>query len=344
MSEQLVGASTLAPPVEAPSAEVLRSFVESEYGPVTEILALNGEVDRNYRVVADDGEWILKIQHPGAAATLQTVIDEELSGMAGIPVPRLVRTRGGASTVTANLTGEDVVCRMTSFLPGVSPRKAELTASFFTDLGRTLANLHSGLARVDPALTNPRHPWHIQNAGSVLNRLELMDLFPEKKAWMDALRGFKNSVLPLFQQLPSQVIHNDLNPDNILVNDSGTAVTGIFDFGDAVFAPRVVDVANGAAYFVPPMRGAAMIDAVVRIVSGYRTVTSLSGDEVRVIPQIMSARWAMALTINRLRAIEHSDDAAYVEYVTRNSERSAQRLAAWTNIDPDLTEAALKNA
>ncbi|MBQ0818729.1 phosphotransferase, partial [Microvirga sp. HBU67558] len=56
------------------------------------------------------------------------------------------------------------------------------------------------------------------------------------------LDRFEQFVLPAMPNLRTQVIHNDLNPHNVLVAERDhDHVTGVIDFGDAVLAPLVND-------------------------------------------------------------------------------------------------------
>jgi Ser/Thr protein kinase RdoA (MazF antagonist) len=51
--------------------------------------------------------------------------------------------------------------------------------------------------------------------------------------------------------LPSQPVHNDLNPHNVVVDpETHAVVAGIIDFGDLTCTARVNDLAITAAYQV----------------------------------------------------------------------------------------------
>ena len=328
-------------PVPRPDEGFLHAVLARHYGSVRQVVDLPGEVDRNFRVEAVNGaSWMLKIARPGISTTLQTVIAERLSGRSAVVVPRLIHTLDGESTVETELDGEPVVLRMTEFLDGVSARSVDRTPELFESLGASLAELHVGLGDVDPDLADPDHPWHIRRTESVLPQVDGLPETAETPLMRSALRRCVDVLLPALDELPAQLIHNDLNMDNVLVARDGRSVVGIIDFGDAVAGPRIVDLAVASAYFVRETSGEELVRSLRQIVQGYSARLPLSSRELELLPALMTARWAMALTLNRLRASRHAADADYVAYVERNSVRSTRCLHLMSTLDePSLVEA-----
>ena len=58
-----------------------------------------------------------------------------------------------------------------------------------------------------------------------------------------------DSIAPQFPDWRWQVVHNDLNPHNVLcAPDAPDRIAGVLDFGDMVRTPLVCDLAVAAAY------------------------------------------------------------------------------------------------
>jgi 4-aminobutyrate aminotransferase-like enzyme len=152
----------------------------------------------------------------------------------------------------------------------------------------------------------------------------------DHRLWGAVLEEFVATTLPRLATWPTQLIHNDLNGSNLLLDPATGEVTGLFDFGDVVAAPRIVDLAVAAAYLVDGSSPASLFRSLAAIVAGYQSHTSLDSDEIAVLPEIIKARYAMALALNYARA-STSDDPDYVRYVLRNAETSRAKLAALTN-------------
>jgi hydroxylysine kinase len=59
---------------------------------------------------------------------------------------------------------------------------------------------------------------------------------------------FKYVCLPRLPPLESCLIHNDANDHNVVLDASASRVLGIIDFGDMVYAPRIVELAVTITY------------------------------------------------------------------------------------------------
>ena len=100
--------------------------------------------------------------------------------------------------------------------------------------------------------------------------------------------------LPELGHLPHQVIHNDANEHNVLVGEDGR-VTGLIDFGDVVYAPRVCGLAVAGAYAMQGQPDPAR--AIVPVVRGYHEVAPLREDELEVLFPLMRARLEMSVAM-----------------------------------------------
>ena len=75
----------------------------------------------------------------------------------------------------------------------------------------------------------------------------------------------------------AQVVHNDLAPTNVLVDDT-LAVTGITDFGDMTHTALVCDLAVAAADVLSGRDDG--MELAHEVVSGYHSITPLEPQEV----------------------------------------------------------------
>jgi hydroxylysine kinase len=223
---------------------------------------------------------------------------------------------------------------MTTLLPGVSARGLALDTSTVHAIGRTLAGLDEALAQVQADLPERPTNWDITTVGEVLTELIPPTVTAgndDHRAWRDVVERFVGDHLPELATLPTQIIHNDLNGSNLLVDTGTHRVTGLFDFGDVVVAPRVVDLAVAAAYLVDGSSADTYVDSLGAMIAGYRSVAPVTARELELIPEIMKARYAMALLLNSARA-DTSEDAAYIQYVHRNTATSRAKLALLTEL------------
>jgi hydroxylysine kinase len=137
-----------------------------------------------------------------------------------------------------------------------------------------------------------------------------------------ALERFKTRVAPVLGALPAQVIHNDLNPHNVVVSDAGDAISGIIDFGDLVYAPRICDVAIAAAYHAR-REGDPFVD-IAEYVAAYQAASPLHEDERGILTDLIVSRMAMSTLISTWRATLHPDNR---DYILRNVQ------SAWAGLE-----------
>ena len=95
-------------------------------------------------------------------------------------------------------------------------------------------------------------------------------------------------------RLRRQVVHNDLNPRNVLVDPGEEAcVTGVIDFGDLTHTALIADVAVAAADLMPEECAADVrcARAAIRdIAIAYHEMMPLLEDELAVLGTLVAAR------------------------------------------------------
>jgi Ser/Thr protein kinase RdoA (MazF antagonist) len=149
----------------------------------------------------------------------------------------------------------------------------------------------------------------------------MRDLLPvfsdedKRKRLECAVDDFEQSILPVMASLPAQIIHNDFNMENILVDPAAPdTITGIIDFGDMVHAPRLFDVAVGAAYQMGTAEDP--IEAMCDFLKGYSSLQKLTEIEVKCLYPAVVMRMVMRVTITEWRARLFPEN---YDFYTRNS-------------------------
>ncbi len=233
-----------------PITEGFAGAVAAEYFGVTApVRALPGEFDRNFELAPPDGQgFILKFSHPDTSDSQLDYQNALMAHLAGLPVPRLLLNRRG-DAVTSLPSGARA--RMLTRLPGrrladVAPRPPAL----LNELGALLGRLDRELQTFDHPAMHREWLWDLTLAAEVIRPRLLFVPQPDRAAVAEALKRFESSAAPVLPDLPGQAIHNDANDYNVLVVPEGTGwkISGLVDFGDSLYAPRVCEVAIAAAY------------------------------------------------------------------------------------------------
>ena len=130
------------------------------------------------------------------------------------------------------------------------------------------------------------------------------------------LADFKSIVLPLAPQLKKAVIHGDLNDQNVLIDETASAVLGVIDFGDMMHSWRVNEIAITAAYILIMLQYDRSADAatppepesaLVALVQSYAALVPLTEEEWTVLPILISCRVAVSLTVGAYSSSKDPD-------------------------------------
>jgi hydroxylysine kinase len=203
---------------------------------------LDTERDDSFRLVTEHGDRVLKVAHP---ADDTSVIGPQLRALQHarkvdptLPLQRIVRTTFGGPL---HLLPSGRVSWMFDWMPGTLLRDAAEGSPQFEALGTALGRLSKSLRTFVPDEPSRLSAWDLQN----VPRLEtLLQVFPSDPI-AETLARFQARVEPRLSELPTQMIHNDFNPGNVLVDPEGSEfVVGILDFGDVVYSLRIADLAD----------------------------------------------------------------------------------------------------
>lgn len=306
---------------------------------------LAGERDLNFCLEASDGSrHLLKIWN---CAQDEAVIDFQLSALLHLedrapklPVPRVVPTLGGHRRATASTDeGRHAVCLMT-WLDGGFLREAPASPVLFDQLGASLARLDRALADFEHAASHRDMLWDLSRA----HRLRpLLAAVPDPATARLAglmLDRFESHALPALRALPQQVVHADFNLDNVLVGpDPDRQVRGIIDFGDALFAPRICDLAIASAYHVTA--DGHPLSHIRELVKGYNEALKLDEEEIIRLPYLIGARLVSSILITSHMASLHPENRDYLLIDTHSATASLGRLLGH---DPDALAEYLASA
>ncbi|MBV8971534.1 MAG: phosphotransferase [Sphingomonadaceae bacterium] len=294
MDASLLAGASPRPPVDATRA------LAERFVAVAGIRRLGGERDANHLIEGVDGRrYVLKIvAAPEAEQSipLQIAALDHLAEQApDLPVPRVVRTRAGASLVEL---AEGAAWLLTfhdgALLSDSAPSGATLAA-----LGETAGRLTRALADfAHPALARPLE-WDLAQADAARRWLDHITNAETRRLAATAL-----DLPSTYQTLPRQAVHGDLNPFNVIVAPDGN-VAALIDFGDLHRGTRAADLAVAAAYHVSD-------PGAVALIATYAEAAQLVPEEVAAIPGLIAARLGMTLAITARRAAERPMDAAYL--------------------------------
>jgi 4-aminobutyrate aminotransferase-like enzyme/Ser/Thr protein kinase RdoA (MazF antagonist) len=300
-----VTASTNDPlTVSAPDLDpaALHASMSASWGLEGELTALHGERDRNFRVDAAGGRYLLKVHNPADGVDvldLQHAALRHIRTVApDLPVPGVVPTRQGHPWVV--LTGLDdrsSLAWVMTWMEGRHPGPEELGPAQLREWGRTSARLGQALRGFVHEAASYPIAWDIRRLPQLRPWLSAVDK-GQRPAVLAVLDRFEQRVTPGLLRMRAQVVHNDLAPTNVLVDDT-LAVTGITDFGDMTHTALVCDLAVATADVLSGRDDG--LELAHEVLSGYQSVTPLEPQEVELLADLIAGRYAAAILITAWR-------------------------------------------
>lgn len=323
--------------------EEILAFVRDHYGMTVRLQPLLGERDQNFRMQCEDGrEFVLKIANP-AEDRLATEFQIEAllhleaylaSHDSPVIVPRIIRTPDGRPSVTFESAGAEYLARVMTFLPGHPLGTTPASPKLCRHLGACLAHLGQALKGFDHPGSGHGLLWDMQQALELRRILEHIPDEQLRRDVADTLDDFEDNALPLFPEIRCQVIHSDLNPENVLVDTADPdRVAGIIDFGDMLKAPLIVDVAVGASY-LRVLEGNPL-SKIAEFLSAYQAVTPLELAEIDMLFDLLKTRLAATISILSWRATLRGADDPYLRGAVASEGSAADFLKILLEIPRD---------
>ena len=343
-----------------------RAALAKHYGRSGSLTRLAGEVDINFHVHSVDGSHaVLKIYAPMTSserAIFETSILATLATRAPkLPVQRVLPGNSGEMVyeIAAEDGGYTRNVRLTSWLEGTvwastvwastgTDSSAQLQAA--ATLGGTLARLDRVLAQIDQPEARRYHRWDLAHAADHLQVTSLIADVETRQIVHEILTDFAERVLPRLDGQAQQLIHNDANDHNVLIGDNGL-VSGLLDFGDAVWSFRINEVAIASAYAM--LGSHDPIGVAVALAGAYHDESALTEVEADLLYDLILTRYATSICLaakqicddptNQYLLISQSDITNMVHILRRqNRSLAVMRLRAACRFDAVVTSPAVQ--
>jgi hydroxylysine kinase len=311
----------------------IEALAYEHYGLSVHAERLRAERDEIFKLKHGDGRlFILKLtsalEEPAATDLLTRALLHVERADPTLPTPRLISATDGRVAFRAPWGGESApTVRLFSYLTGqplyMAPRGLAQTAA----LGAMLARLGLALRAFGHAGDDRPLDWDISRAANAIPLLDAIEDASQRARVATYMTHFASNVEPRLRELRRQVIHNDLNPHNVLVDSaSPERVVGVIDFGDIVRTALVNDVAIGASYLL--QLGVSPLDYPLMFVAAYHAVSPLLPEELDLLYDLMAARLALTVAITEWRARRDPGNRAYITKNTGIAWDGIARLAS----------------
>lgn len=313
---------TSTPP--AFSTDEAASIAADKYGIHASAHPLVSDRDQNFRLDAKDGtRYTLKISN---SAEQEQVVDFQNRALvhienedASLSLPRMITDLAGQLHCTVRKDGESHFVRVLSWVDGSVLQDADVNADLANRLGRLLARLGLALDGYEHPGSNPPLLWDMKRAAGLRDLLDSVE-DPELGGLITrTLDQFDSNVKPTLDTLRTQVIHCDMNPGNVLMDDARPdEISGVIDFGDMVKSPLITDLAIAASYQLSD--GDDPLDGALPMIAGYNAVRPLLPEEMELLTDLIRTRLITSLLIGSYRVTLFPENRDYL-MISYNSAR-----------------------
>lgn len=331
------------PPVDTAAAEVL---LRDLWGIEGRAESLACERDANFRITTATGPgFVLKVANPAEARATTAFQVEALRWLERtaptLPVPRMIAMRAGDFLAPLALAdGRHSTVRLLSWVPGTPVGRTAGGGALAAQIGTLAAQLGAGLAGFDHPAAGHEILWDIRHLPRLAPLVQSLPADGMRDRLQAEITHFAAEVAPRLPGLRWQVVHNDLNPHNLVTAPQAPdRIAGVLDFGDMVRTARAVDIAVAAAYLThledDPLA------PVERMVAAYAAVTPLAAAEIELLRDLIVARLAASIAIGAWRAARYPENA---EYLLRNSRGVRAGMERFAALPRETVTAALRAA
>jgi 4-aminobutyrate aminotransferase-like enzyme/Ser/Thr protein kinase RdoA (MazF antagonist) len=275
---------------------------------------LDSERDRNFLIESDQGAFALKFANPAEGPEVLALQAGGLDHIArvdpGLPVPRNRLTVAGDPIGSVEVDGIRLALRMVTFLPGSTIEPGVSSEPLRQSVSTTLARMGLALRGFFDPAAGRQLLWDLTHLLSLRSKLHYLpsEQRPIVERWFDT---FEEEVAPRLPHLRAQIIHNDFNPDNMLIDpEYPDRVSGIIDFGDMVHAALIIDLAVAVGYQILGRENP--VEIIAGMASAYHSVYQLEPEEAEVLPALAIGRLVQSLVIGEWRAQLHPDNTEYI--------------------------------
>jgi 4-aminobutyrate aminotransferase-like enzyme/Ser/Thr protein kinase RdoA (MazF antagonist) len=321
------------------------TILAETYGLTGRLTELGSQQDRNFRIEAAQGTFVLKINR-AAYGTVE--LDAQNAAMKhlrakGIRAPGVGRALDGREIVELSLRGEDYLVRLLEFLDGEPlTRRKHLGVKTREALGGLVASVTGGLADF-------RHPglersvqWDMQRIVQVTEHMLPQVADGDLRARIRTL--LHEADLQVRQAAPRLRIHathHDITDDNVVARPDAAGhliPDGVIDFGDVVQGWVVADLAVCCASLLHHADGDPFY--ILPAVRAFHTVYPLTQDELGALwPLIVQRACLLVASGEQQLSVDPDND-----YVIRNLEHEREIFRVATSVPSEVMCLAIVEA
>ncbi len=312
------------------NSEYLKSYLANYFDlTVLKVKELNGYDNKNFRIQTQTGvQFIIKTY---TDTSLKTLLEEEsrilsqLQLTIDLPAPRKSRNDQWVELVDdTHFTG---LIRVLTYVAGSFLADTSPSLQTANSIGHQTALLHQELSTIQSGIISQRHwNWHLNASKLLKSKMHFISDLEVSRAVHYFIHCFEQYVMTQKEDLPNGLIHNDLNEYNLLADTQ--VLTGIIDFGDIAYGPRIYDLSIAMVYIAYDKEDYLSWSAA--LLKGYFDQAPLSQLELELLYYVMAMRLCASLCNSAEAKVTQPEN----EYAGVSEDRASNMLLRWLEIGP----------
>lgn len=312
------------------NSQYLKSYLANYFDlTALKVEELNGYDNKNFRIQTEKGvQFIVKTY---IDTSLKTLLEEEsrilsqLRLTIDLPVPRKSRNEQWIELVDD--THFKGLIRVLTYVAGSFLADTSPSLQTANSIGHQTALLHQELSTIQSGIVSQRHwNWHLNASKLLKSKMHFIADFEVRRAVHFFIHCFEQYVMTQKEDLPSGLIHNDLNEYNLLVD--AHQLTGIIDFGDIAYGPRIYDLSIAMVYIAYDKED--YLSWSTTLLKGYFDQAPLSQLELELLYYVMAMRLCASICNSAEAKVTQPEN----EYAGVSEGRATKMLLRWLEIGP----------
>ena len=316
------------------STNLVQKLVEKHYGIKGNATKLNGEVDFNFKISANNSQYFLKVYNQSIDiefAKFQENIFNKLDKTLEKKVypKQLLNTKGNAISSFFDKNNRKRFFRLNSWIDGRLWSEANpITNTLREKLGRSAGKLTKSLESLKIIDSNYNTDWDLAKSLWTVNYLKLFNTKKKLKVIQYFQDSFLND-LASYETLRKSFIHNDINDQNIIITKNlvNPDVKGIIDFGDTLKNQTINDLAVTCTYAI--MNCTNPLSSAISVVRGYNENYKLFDSELYHLYNLIGMRLVVSLTKSAINKTEFKEN----KYLLISEDSAWDLIYKWYSID-----------
>ncbi|MGM0508215.1 MAG: homoserine kinase [Fusobacteriota bacterium] len=286
--------------------EIEKIIKDYDLGKLEEYIGIKkGIMNTNYLIKTNKDKYILRILEGDVDETYERKELEYLSflNQNGIPCPNVLNDLFGRN----HFYIKDKMAAVFSFLEG--SEATDIDENLLYEFGKLLAKMHilsedKILKRTEKIEMNYLYNIIIKDKNKLKNILNenygpIMEKVKEVKKLEDL-------------DLPNGIIHNDIFPDNIFVDENNN-ISGIIDFNDAMTENFIHDIAIVFNFWIFSKYGEYKKECVDSFLKGYEKIRKLKEIERKTF-HLSLDRAALTFLFLRIEKFHYNSENSDMEF------------------------------